>query len=300
MTTLARSPRPVSGLARCTRIAVVAGVIAGGCGGSTGQPPDGASGPDAARYDGVRVDSGPLGWHPAVTDTWQWQISGPLNETYDVDVYDIDLFDNDAPTIARLHAAGRAVVCYFSAGSGENWRDDYSRFLPSDLGNPLDMWPGERWLDVNSATVRAVMADRLTLARDKGCDGVEPDNVDGWTYDTGFGFAANDQIVYNTWLADQAHARGLRVALKNDIDQIPQLVSDFDFTVNEECDTYNECNTLQPFIAAGKPVFNAEYATSLAAANNRAATRCPQARQENLRTLILPRELDDRFRVSCD
>ena len=33
----------------------------------------------------------------------------------------------------------------------------------------------------------------------------------------------------------------------------------FDWALNEQCFEYNECETLTPFINAGKPVFNTEY-----------------------------------------
>ncbi len=270
-----------------------------------GQVADGAVSPDASPTDAsVTPDAGPNadgGWYePGVTSTWQWQLTGTLNTSYDVAVYDIDLFDTLEATIASLQAQGRAVICYFSAGSSENWRPDFDQFQSTDMGNNLDGWPGERWLDVRSTNVRSIMADRLDLASQKGCDGVEPDNVDGYDNNSGFDFSAQDQLAYNRWLANQAHARGLAVGLKNDLDQVAALVGSFDFSVNEECHDYTECDLLQPFLDAGKPVFNAEYADNLSAAQSRATTLCPTALSENLRTLILPWDLDDSFRVSCD
>jgi len=259
-----------------------------------GAPPDGGQGPDG----GADPDAG---WYaPGVDTTWQWQLTGTINTGYAVQLYDIDLFDTPEATIAALQAQGRAVICYFSAGSAEDWRDDYDQFQSADLGNALDGWPGEYWLDVRSASVRAVMQGRLDLAAQKGCDGVEPDNVDGYSNDPGFSFTATDQLDYNRWLADQAHARALAVGLKNDLDQIPALSDHFDFAVNEECHDYSECHLLQPFLDAGKPVFNAEYADSLSQAQSRATALCPLALSEDLRTLILPWDLDDSFRVSCD
>ena len=46
---------------------------------------------------------------------------------------------------------------------------------------------------------------------------------------------------------------------KNDMDQIPDLLPYFDWALNEQCFEYDECETLTPFINAGKPVFNTEY-----------------------------------------
>lgn len=94
------------------------------------------------------------------------------------------------------------------------------------------------------------MAARLDLAVAKGCDGVEPDNIDVYTQVNGGGFPITyqHQITYNTWLAREAHARDLSIGLKNDVDQVPDLASHFDFAVNEQCFAYNECHTLDPFI----------------------------------------------------
>jgi hypothetical protein len=144
------------------------------------------------------------------------------------------------------------------------------------------------------------MLARLDLARSKGCDGVEPDNVDAYDNDPGLAFDGDDQLDYNRFLASAAHARGLAIALKNDLLQVADLVNHFDLQVNEQCHQFTECGELQPFLDQGKPVLNAEYANSLGAAQTRAGALCPQALDEGIRTLILPLDLDDAFRVSCD
>lgn len=126
-------------------------------------------------------------WQPKVAATWQIVLLQPLqidssnpSITPDVDVYDIDLFDNPKDTFDALHKLGKKVICYFSAGSYEGNRPDSSSFLKSDKGNELDGWPGEYWLQLNSSNVRSIMGKRLELAASKGCDGVDPDNVDGF------------------------------------------------------------------------------------------------------------------------
>jgi hypothetical protein len=83
---------------------------------------------------------------------------------------------------------------------------------------------------------------------------------------------------------------------------VEDLVDEFDFSVNEQCHEYDECEAFAPFIEAGKPVFNAEYASpdNEASATTRAETICPDALGADFRTLLLPLDLDDRYRVSCD
>ena len=239
-------------------------------------------------------------WVPALSDTWQWQLNGSLNTSYIASVYDVDLFDTPQTTIDALHAQNRKVVCYFSAGSGEDWRPDYGGFAAADLGAALAGWAGERWLDTRSASVRSVMTARLDLAVSKRCDGVEPDNVDGYANTSGFPLSAATQLDYNRWLAAQAHARKLAIALKNDLEQLPDLQGDFDFAINEECFALNECSAYASFIALGKPVFNAEYASRYQQNTNGARTAlCAAAQQAQIRTLVLAQQLDDSYRYAC-
>jgi hypothetical protein len=208
-------------------------------------------------------------------------------------MYDIDLFDTAQATIALLHTAGSKVICYFSAGTAENWRPDYSQFPTAAIGKADSGWAGENYVDTTNATVRAIMVARMQLAVSKGCDGVDPDNVDEYTNDSGFPLTAATQLDYNEFLATNAHSLNLAVDLKNDTDQIPQLVSYYDFMMDEQCFQYNECNTLLPFIQAGKPVFEIEYGTA-----SLATTVCPQANALNFNTLIKDLDLDS-FRISC-
>ncbi len=198
-------------------------------------------------------------WQPKPGLTWQWQLSGTVDTSVNAQVYDIDGGENSATVVATLHAAGRKVICYVNAGAYESFRADAKRYPAAIIGQS-NGWPGERWLDVRQLNVlRPILADRFKACAQKGFDGVEADNVDGYHNDTGFPLTAADQLAFNHMLADLAHAAGLAIGLKNDLDQIPQLVADFDFAVNEQCAEYSECDTLKPFIAAGKAVFHVEY-----------------------------------------
>lgn len=165
--------------------------------------------------------------------TWQWQLQGDINDTYDVDVYDVDLFDTCAATIADLQADGRIVVCYFSAGSSEDFRPDFDEFYSEDKGAGLGGFDRELWLDIRSQNVFEIMDTRLDMAVAKGCDGVEPDNMGGFTQDSCFDITEDNQLAYNRVIANLARSKGLSVGLKNDPDQVLDLVAYFDFSVSE-------------------------------------------------------------------
>lgn len=49
------------------------------------------------------------------------------------------------------------------------------------------------------------------------------------------------------------------VGLKNSGGIIPDVLDLVDFSVNEQCAEFKECETFSPFIDAGKPVFQIEY-----------------------------------------
>jgi hypothetical protein len=214
-------------------------------------------------------------WHPALDTSWNWVLSEVPKAPYrNVAMYDIDGFDASASDVTALHDAGIRTVCYVSAGTYENWRSDASQFPAALLGKAVDGWAGEKWLDVrdvqkSGSVLRSIMDTRLDMCKQKGFDAVELDNVDGYSNSSGFPLAASDQLFYDATLADDVHQRGMSVLQKNDNEQIPDLLPYFDGALNEQCNQYSECTTAQngdyglnQYVAAGKPVFQAEYSLS--------------------------------------
>lgn len=235
-------------------------------------------------------------WIPPAVTSWDWQLDTPINQTTDVTMYDIEMFNNDASVIASLHAKGRKVFCYIAVGSWENWRPDAAAFPESVKGATYAGFPDERWLDIRRWDILGpIMTARFNLAKEKGCDGVEPDNVDG--YDTtahessGFPLTYNDQIVFNKRIAALAHSLGMSVGLKNDINQTADLEPYFDWALSEQCFQYNECQYFAPFTKAGKAVFEVEYELATTAF-------CPKANALNLNSLKKRTSLDS-YRVAC-
>ncbi|KAH7394492.1 glycoside hydrolase superfamily [Pyrenochaeta sp. MPI-SDFR-AT-0127] len=230
-----------------------------------GDDDDDDNSPPTSTLSPLPTPDGTPTWIPKVNDTWQIilshppVLSSPDTTTPDVSIFDIDLFDTPAETIRQLHILGKKVICYFSAGSYEQWRPDAGQFQPADLGKELDGWPGEKWLKVNSENVRKIMKSRIDMAKKKGCDGVDPDNVDGYQNDNGLGLTQQDSISYMTYLSSLTVPLNLTLGLKNAGGIISAVLPIVHFSVNEQCVQYGECSTFSPFIKAGKPVFHIEY-----------------------------------------
>ena len=106
-----------------------------------------------------------------------------------------------------------------------------------------------------------------------------------------FPLSAEDQLAYNRMLARITHEAGLAVGLKNDLEQISQLASDFDFAVNEQCFEYDECDLYAPFLSAGKAVLQIEY-------NLPTTAFCAEANALGLSSIRKRMDLDS-YREAC-
>jgi hypothetical protein len=199
-------------------------------------------------------------WRPPQRLTWYWQLQGNVDNTHAVAAYDIDGFNNSSDEVAALHAAGRHVICYIDVGTYEPGRPDSGSFPSSVIGSDVQGWPGEKWLDVRQLKVLApIMTARFQMCARKGFDAVEPDNIDGYTNSPGFPISAQDQLNYDEWVANAVHSLGMAVLQKNDPGQAAAMEPYFDGVLDEQCNEYSECSSFLPYLAAGKPVLNAEY-----------------------------------------
>lgn len=233
---------------------------------------------------------------PVPGDSFSIQFSGQINPNqFFGSVVELDLFETDAEEVKALQDQGKLVMCYISAGSWENWRPDADQYPQALLGQPYTDWPGERWLDIRQIDQLApLITVRLDVCAQKGFDGVEMDNVDGYQNKTGFDLQAKDQLTFNRWLAQEAHLRGLSIGLKNDPDQIPELVNHFDWALSEECFAQNWCELYQPFLEQEKAVFALEYTQK----NSDIQPFCQKAHDLGIFLVFKHRELDS-FEQTC-
>jgi hypothetical protein len=262
-------------------------------------------------------------WHPALSSRWQYQLQGvaayastgginvnisgvPFTGGAAVrpSVFDIDLYVDPAiagnnttintAALNAIHANGGRAICYLSAGTFEPWRPDAASFPDSIKGRAVGGFKDEKWLDIRQTSVLLPIMDaRVTKCRQAGFDGVEWDNVDAYSNRSGFPLTAADQLFYNASLANLAHAHGLTVALKNDVEQLVDLGPYFDYAINEQCQQYSECGGYTTsFIGQGKAVFQVEYKLSF-------SKFCPQANAENRNAIKKTYDLFDTPWTAC-
>lgn len=234
-------------------------------------------------------------WQPAQDDPFDAQLSVPFNSVRPVKVMLLDVFSASPARLQELKGRGVRTVCALNAGAWENWRPDSGAYDLRLVGSAAG-WQGDHWLDIRAQeTLRPILARRLDLCKSKGFDGVAFDNTDGYAHRTGFPLTAKDQLKFNRWLAEEAHARDLSAGLMNTLELIPELVDEFDFAISESCFSADNCEPLLAFRKLGKSVFVIEYTNVRRKIDN----YCGAARDLDVQLLFKTRSLNGKIHRRC-
>ena len=173
------------------------------------------------------------------------------------DVIDVDLFDTPKKEVEKYDGE---VFAYISVGSYETNRPDSKDFPSNAIGNKLENWEKERAIDITNREIISIMKKRIALAKDKGFDGVEFDNVNVYEneeeFPSGFDLNAKQAIDYFKELANYAMSLGLKVMLKNCIYIWQDLEGYYDYVLVENAFMWEEEDELR---GCKKPVFWVEY-----------------------------------------
>ena len=241
---------------------------------------------------GSGADAGTPLTPPAVDVSWQVQLSGDFDSTVDVALYYIDLDGITDAERVSLTGAGRHLACYLSSGTYEPWRADASAFPASVIGNALLDYPNERWLDIRSSDVTALMTARLDQYESDGCNSVVVANVTT-TENTGFGITAANQSDYLIWLSSEIHKRGFLAGLATGEDRLAKMEPIFDWAYAQGCWVDNRCSDYSPFVTTKKPVLAVEFGDA-----STAPSLCSGVAGSGINLLVKPADLSA-GRVAC-
>ena len=256
-------------------------------------------------------------WHPGPLTSWQYAIGEPLPIAVPTNIGNVEAYDIDegnvagtstsqvAASVGAIHAGGAKAICYVETGGWESYRSDASEYSSAILGSTVPGYTDERYLDIRQwsddpgptgLTLGQILTARFQLCKDEGFDGVETDLDDTYADSTGFPLTMANELTFMTEMAGVIHGLGMAWFLKNDING-DSLIADIeplaDGTVNEQCWQYEECSALEPFVQAGKPVLNVEYA------NEAETTTCPEALAFPMATMHTDVDLDGTIAWAC-
>eukprot|EP00833_Pecoramyces_ruminatium_P015374 jgi/Orpsp1_1/1189406/evm.model.d7180000071834.1 len=204
-------------------------------------------------------------WKPTPGTTWNYVLGHDVDISLEkAQVVDIDV-RKSAEKIKNLHNAGIKVICYFSAGTLEDFRDDYDKYMKVEglVKNVYDDWPDERWLDFRVEGIKPLIKNRMKVAVSKNCDGIEVDNLDAYQMDEVKKWkkpiTKEETITFVKWLGTTAHSLGISIGLKNVPGILNEVSNYYDFAINEDCVNHNECYLYNNFLKSGKAVFGVTY-----------------------------------------
>lgn len=201
-------------------------------------------------------------WQPETGRSFDWYLGTPgLQDQFSTEVVDVDAFETSKEVVNALHQQGKKVLAYLSVGTLEEGRPD-GALVPRELiGNIYPAWPQERWVDIRQIDkIKPWVLSRLNMIVQKGFDGIEPDNVDGYEQtNTGFPISVGDTKKYLSFLITEAHQRQLSIGQKNIPDLSAEFATRFDWALCEDAFFQGWQDSMHAYIAVNKPVFAVEY-----------------------------------------
>jgi endo-alpha-1,4-polygalactosaminidase (GH114 family) len=240
----------------------------------------------------------------APNDSFDWRLDNVnANTPIDAKVIDVDAFETRKEDIDAWHKKGMYVIAYVSVGSQDDTRIDASDFPAQVIGDAYPGYEDEAFIDIRQIEVLApIIKKRFDMIQAKGFDGIEPDNIDLYVWDsnqenkTGFGITVEDSKKYMDFLIDQAHKRGLSIGQKNANELSSLYVDKFDWALSESAFEGNITQDLKVYPLHNKPVFSVEYTDKMDEATFLSQV-CPKAKSLNFTAILKDRKLDAYIRT---
>ncbi len=140
----------------------------------------------------------------------------------------LDTFDSGVVEhIATINSHGNQIGGYISAGTGENYRDDFSELEPYLTSTAWADWPDEFFVSETTTGILPIMKRRIDKMAAVGVDWVEFDNMDWLDEDTRVQYnltaTVQEAKEYINALCNYTHAKGMQCIAKNTVDGFEQF-----------------------------------------------------------------------------
>ena len=175
----------------------------------------------------------------------------------------IDPFeDNIYQHIQAIRTNNNQVAGYISAGTGEDWRDDFIDLKPYLTTKVWSQWEGEYFVSETTTGILNVMKKRIDKMADWGLDWVEFDNMDWLDEETrityGLKATVEEAKAYINALCEYTHSRSMKCMAKNSVEGF----ENFDGVTYESYDdnkNWWDVQGTKTFLSAGKLVIINHY-----------------------------------------
>jgi len=176
----------------------------------------------------------------------------------------VDPFNNDGviENIAIIKANNNQLGGYISAGTGEDWRDDFSALEPYLTSIVWPQWEGEFFVSETTMGILPVMKKRIDKMATWGLDWVEFDNMDWLDEETRVSYNLTATVAearaYINALCDYTHRKGMKCMAKNTVEGFENFDGVLYESYHDEKNWWDSAGT-SSFLSAGKPVIINHY-----------------------------------------
>jgi len=176
----------------------------------------------------------------------------------------VDPFNNDGVVedIASIKSNNNQVGGYISAGTGEDWRDDFPVLEPYLTSIVWPQWEGEFFVSETSTVLLSIMKERINKMAAWGLDWVEFDNMDWLDGESrvkyGLTATVTEAKAYINALCNHTRSKGMKCMAKNTVEGFESFEGVLYESYADEKNWWNIDGTKR-FLNAGKLVIINHY-----------------------------------------
>jgi len=167
-----------------------------------------------------------------------------------------------AEHIETIKSHGNQIGGYISAGTGENYRDDFAALEPYLTPTAWLEWPDEFFVSETTTGILPIMKRRIDKMAAIGVDWVEFDNMDWLDNEIRVKYKLSATVTqakaYINTLCDYTHSKGLKCMAKNTVDGFEHFDGVLYESYNDDKNWWDVEGT-HDFLNAGKPVIINHY-----------------------------------------
>ena len=145
-----------------------------------------------------------------------------LSDAKDAYVLVDALEDDIGPFVKQIKAKKNQVAGYISAGTGENYRNDFADLEPYLTPTAWPEWPDEFFVSETTTGILPLMKKRIDSLASWGVDWVEFDNMDWLDEDTRVQYSLKsteeEAKTYINALCNYTQSKGMKCMAKNTVE----------------------------------------------------------------------------------
>jgi len=175
----------------------------------------------------------------------------------------LDATDDDIGThVAAIKAKSNQVGAYISAGTGEDYREDFAQLQPYLTPTAWPDWPNEYFVSETTTGIVPIMKKRIDKVANLGVSWIEFDNMDWLDEDTRAQYnltaTAHEAHDYINTLCAYTHTKGIKCMAKNGVEEF-NIFDGVTYESSHDEKNWWDIEGTKAFLSQNKPVIIVHY-----------------------------------------